>query len=173
MADALGRAMLDYQRGGLRGEAVHRDGDTTWDGNVAEFYFSPPEAWRESVRERYESLPGPVLDVGCGAGKHALFLRERGRDVVAVDVSEHAVQAARERRRDAPPADGSVDFRVLDMFEMTFPAGRFGSVLCNGTQLGLGGSIPGVRQLLSTFAEVTDADGVALIDGYDPAALNP
>jgi SAM-dependent methyltransferase len=172
MADALGRAMLDYQRGSLRGEVVHRDGDTTWDGNVAEFYFSPPDQWREEMISLYESLPGPVLDVGCGAGQHALFLRERGREVLAFDVSPNAVQAARERRREAPPAGGSVEFRVLDMFEMDVPD-RFGSVLCNGTQLGLGGSLPGVRQLLSDFAAVTTDEGVAVVDGYDPRTLDP
>lgn len=173
MADALGRAMLDYQRGGLRGEVVHRDGDTTWDGRVAEFYFTPPGEWHDDVIALYESLPGPVLDVGCGAGQHALFLRERGREVVAFDVSPSAVRAARERLQAAPPADGSVEFLVGDMFGMGLPSDRFGSVLCNGTQLGLGGSLPGVRQLLADFAAVTDDEGVAVVDSYDPRELDP
>lgn len=174
MADALGRAMLDYQRGGLRGECIHRDGDTTWDGNVATFYFTPYEEWREESVALYESLGGPVLDAGCGTGRHARFFRDRGREVVAIDVSPNAVQAARERLREFDPAgDGSVEFRVQDAFEMDYRAGRFGSVLCNGTQAGLAGSLPGVRDLLSSFAEVTDEEGVAVVDGYDPARLDP
>lgn len=164
MADALGRAMLDYQRGGLRGECIHRDGDDTWDGNVAGFYFTPPAEWRDATVEMLDSLAGPVLDAGCGAGGNALWLQEQGREVVGIDVSPAAVQVARER--------GVDDARTMDMFDLQFPPDRFRSVLCKGTQLGLAGSFAGVRQFLSDLAVVTDSEGVAVVDNYDPAELD-
>lgn len=163
--DALGTAMLDFQRGGLRGEAVHRDGAETWPAFVEENYFGSHEGWDERWRPLYDSFEGPLLDVGCGAGQHALAFQERF-ETVAFDVSPNAVRAARER--------GVEEARVADMFEVAdaFPHGRFASALVNGTQLGLAGSLPGASAFLADLACVTTDDAVALVDSYDPARID-
>ena len=41
--------------------------------------------------------PGPVADLGCGPGAHALALARRGYDVVGIDGSPAMVEAARAR----------------------------------------------------------------------------
>src|SRR5205814_5256071 len=41
--------------------------------------------------------PGPVADLGCGPGAHALALARRGYDVVGVDGSLRMVEVARTR----------------------------------------------------------------------------
>jgi SAM-dependent methyltransferase len=41
--------------------------------------------------------PGPVADLGCGPGAHALALARRGYDVVGVDGSRRMVEVARAR----------------------------------------------------------------------------
>ena len=41
--------------------------------------------------------PGPVADLGCGPGAHALALARRGYDVVGVDGSRRMVEVARTR----------------------------------------------------------------------------
>ena len=41
--------------------------------------------------------PGPVADLGCGPGAHALALARRGYDVIGVDGAPRMVQAARAR----------------------------------------------------------------------------
>lgn len=164
MADPLGRAMLDFQRGRHRGNCFHRDGDTVWDANLYGFYFRPPGSWDDSLCDLLDSLRGPVLDAGCGTGQQSKYLQERGCEVVAVDVSPHAVCAARER--------GVVDARVMDVFDLSFPLDRFESALVKGTQVGLAGSLPGVRSFLSDLASVTAEGGVAIVDSYDPADLD-
>jgi SAM-dependent methyltransferase len=37
---------------------------------------------------------GPVLDVACGAGRHAIFFAERGLEVVAVDRNDQVLPGA-------------------------------------------------------------------------------
>lgn len=163
-ADPLGRAILDYRRGGLRGDCLYRDGAETWDGDIEGHYFTPREDWRDDWRTLLESLEHPVVDIGCGSGQHAEFLQERG-EVVAIDVSPAAVEATHDR--------GVEDVRVMDMFEMSFGTDRFRSALVSGTQLGLSHSLSGARQLLSELARITDEKGVAVVDNYDPTDLSP
>ncbi|MEV0717615.1 class I SAM-dependent methyltransferase [Asanoa sp. NPDC050611] len=58
---------------------------------------------RELVERVVEELanvvapPGPVADLGCGPGAHALALARRGYDVVGVDGSPRMVEVARAR----------------------------------------------------------------------------
>ncbi|MFC6836703.1 class I SAM-dependent methyltransferase [Halomarina ordinaria] len=163
--DALGTAMLDVYRDDLRGEAIHRDGAEVWDASIEANYFGPTDAWHSDAA-LYDSLAGPVLDVGCGAGQHALTFQHHGVDVTAFDVSPNAVRAARER--------GVEDARVFDMFDLPGPfTDAYRAVLLNGTQLGLAGSLPGVAALLADLAPVTDGSGVAVVDSYDPGRIAP
>lgn len=163
-ADPLGRAMLAHHRGDP-GRLRYRDGDAVRDGNVAAYYFSRPDAWEPETIAALECVADrePVLDVGCGAGKHLLWLADRGSRAVGVDASPGAVRTARERGCKAV---------VGDMFSLPVSANAVGSVLAMGTQLGLGGSFAGIRDLLGEFARVTAPDGCAVVDNYDPTVLD-
>ncbi len=64
---------------------------------------------------------GPILDVGCNTGYGTAILRERtDEDVVGVDVSPGAIEAARERH--------GGEFRVVDGSTLPFDDGAFGTV---------------------------------------------
>lgn len=60
--------------------------------------------------------PGVALDLACGAGRHALYLAERGWRVVAVDASVEgiALLAREAARRDVA---ARIDARVVDLTE--------------------------------------------------------
>lgn len=164
--DALGLAMRDYRRG-REGTLRYRDGRETKDGNVEEFYFTPPTAWadeRVAQLRRVADSGGPVLDVGCGTGQHVRWFQDRDVDAVGVDVSPNAVATAREL--------GGQRVLVGDMFDLPFGRDRFRAINCSGTQLGLGGSLAGIVDVLERFARVTTDDAVALVDNYDPRGLD-
>src|SRR5688572_20511142 len=56
-------------------------------GSVADLTPSPwVMRWAHLVER------GPVLDVACGAGRHAIFFAERGFDVVALDREPQQIQ---------------------------------------------------------------------------------
>ncbi|MEF8906952.1 MAG: class I SAM-dependent methyltransferase [Haloarculaceae archaeon] len=160
MADPFGRAVRDHHRGERDAPLVQRDGEATLEHPVEEFYFTEPGgeglAWLDSW------LEGSLLDLGAGAGRHALVFQERV-ETVAVEVSDALVETMRER--------GVDDARFADMFHLRaeFDRDRFGSVLANGTQAGLAGSIRGLRELLGDLAYVTGPDGTGVLDCYDPA----
>ncbi len=93
-----------------------------------ELWLGPATAADERVLDR--ALPGPVLDVGCGPGRHVRALARRGVLALGVDVSPAAVSLA--RRRGAAVVEGSVFQRVPG-------AGLWGSALLLDGNLGIGG----------------------------------
>ncbi|WP_407067142.1 class I SAM-dependent methyltransferase [Haloterrigena salinisoli] len=174
-ADPLGRAMLAHHRD-EPGELVYRDGADTRDGNVESFYFSPSESWDRATIEALERLADcePILDVGCGAGAHLLWWAARDVAAVGVDASPNAVLTARERceGRGTSKRSGLEAVLVGDMFDLPVPTGAFGAVHAAGTQLGLGGSLAGIRELLREFARVTADEAMGVVDNYDPTRLD-
>jgi cyclopropane fatty-acyl-phospholipid synthase-like methyltransferase len=72
-----------------------------------------------------------VLDVGCGAGEHALYLAQRGHEVWGIDSSPTAIQKARDK---AASRGVTATFHVADAlhlealgrtFEMVIDSGLF------------------------------------------------
>jgi len=156
-SDPFGRAVRDHHRGERDEPLVQRDGAETLDHPIECFYFDD-DAGDEWLATR---LDGPLIDMGAGAGRHALYFQERF-ETVAIEVSEALVALMGER--------GVEDARHADMFTLceTFERDRFRSALCIGTQVGLAGSMHGLRQFLGDLAFVTTPDASAVIDCYDP-----
>ena len=166
-ADPFGRAIRDFERG-AQDEPLFQCGDGSGydrEHPVEAFYFGAfdPDSAENAWLLDHLDLGGPVLDMGAGAGRHARYLQE-GTETVALDPSEHLVVTMRER--------GVADARVGDMFALPegFDRDRFRSAFAIGTQLGLAGSMDGLRAFLSDLAHVTDPDGRAVLDCYDPGA---
>lgn len=161
MTDPFGRAVADHYHGRREEPLLARDGDDARDHPIEAFYFEPFDTDSAEGRWLTSWLSGPLLDVGAGAGRHALVSQERF-ETVAVDVSEPLIDLMRDR--------GVEDARAADLFSLrdSFERDRFGSALVVGTQLGLAGSMQGLRRALGDLAHVTDADAAAVVDGYDP-----
>ena len=73
------------------------------------------------------AISGSVIDVGCGTGENALFLAERGLEVLGVDLAERAILAA--RRKAAEREIGGVEFRVWDALRIDELGRRFDTAL--------------------------------------------
>jgi SAM-dependent methyltransferase len=164
--DPFGRAILAFHRGELEGPLYQCGDGYGREHPIERFYFSgfdPEGSAGDAWLRDHLDLDGPVLDMGAGAGRHALYLQER-TGTVAIEPSEHLVTTMRERGVEAA--------RRGDMFDLTggFDRDRFRSAFAVGTQLGLAGSMDGLRAFLSDLAYVTDPEGRAVLDCYDPGA---
>ena len=181
--DPYGRAIRDHHFGKRTEPLLDVDGAETREHPIERFYFgefdpetAPDGEW---IAER---LDGPLLDLGAGAGQHALYFQERF-ETVAIDVSEHLVAVMRDRGRQttsdgqserARSDYGVEDARRADMFSLreTFERDRFRSALANGTQIGLAGSMRGLSEFLGDLAHVTTPDATAVVDAHDPTREN-
>jgi hypothetical protein len=161
-SDPFGRALKDHYQGTRTDPLVQRDGAETLEHPIEAFYFGsfdPEEPNRAWIADW---LAAPLVDLGAGVGRDALYFQQRG-ETVALEVSDHLVDVMRDR--------GVTDARRGDMFSLReqFDRDRFQSALAYGTQVGLAGSVQGLRRFLGDLSFVTTPDATAVIDGYDPA----
>ena len=85
------------------------------------------DAMRQTLLELLPNLTGAtVLDAGCGTGALSVEAARRGARVTAIDLSPTLVGLARERLP-ASMGDGSIEFRVGDMFDTAL--GQFDHVV--------------------------------------------
>jgi SAM-dependent methyltransferase len=91
-------------------------------------YGERDRIWSGRVNTRLAEVvstltPGHALDLGCGEGGDACWLAENGWTVVAVDISDTALQRAA-AEADARGLTERIDFAQHDLSE-SFPEGTF------------------------------------------------
>ncbi|NUP36351.1 MAG: class I SAM-dependent methyltransferase [Streptomyces sp.] len=98
------------------------DGKDFWDrfytdrSRPVPFFVAKPDENLAAYLDEGLIAPGRALDLGCGAGRNALFLASRGFEVDAVDLSPVAVAWGEERARDVGV---DVRFRCGDAFALS------------------------------------------------------
>jgi SAM-dependent methyltransferase len=157
--DAFGRALLDQLEGKNVTVVVERD-DGLVDTESMAWYLSGPRKWHASERQALRYVRGRVLDVGCGAGRVALHLQERGHDVVATDVSPLALEVCSRR--------GVRDTRLLPLARIGSSLGRFDTIVLFGNNFGLLASPRRARWLLRRLKVVVSEDARLLAGCHDP-----
>ncbi len=83
-----------------------------WDERYSRGEHATTEPHRLLARAVDGLAPGRALDVACGAGRHAIFLAEKGWQVTAVDASRVGIELTLERAR---KRGVTVDARVADL----------------------------------------------------------
>jgi malonyl-CoA O-methyltransferase len=104
-----------------------REGYDRW-SKVYDHDLNPLQALEEPILRGLIGEVGglEVLDLGCGTGRHSLWLAARGAKVTAVDFSEGMLAEARSK-----PGSGAVRFVVHDLHEpLPFPPASFDRVVC-------------------------------------------
>jgi SAM-dependent methyltransferase len=152
VADAFGQMLLD----GADSEIIERDDGFIEAATLA--YFAPVQRWPSVERRALRFARGRVLDVGVGAGRVALELQARGRDVVGIDVSPGALEVARKR--------GARDVRLLDFADVDASLGRFDTLVMYGNNFGLFGSPAKAKRLLRRLRPFVNRIVAASNDPY-------
>ena len=166
--DAFGQQIYDHHRGLLPDdfrEVGERD-----DGNIQVYdhprwYFAPFDDWYPHVKKAMNCIRGRTLDVGCGAGRIALYLQQMGIEVVGIDHSPLAVQTCRER--------GVKDVRLLRVTKASARGlGLFDSIAMMGNNFGLFVNPKRARSILRRFHRMTTDRGRIIAETTDPYATD-
>ncbi|HUO75288.1 MAG TPA: methyltransferase domain-containing protein [Solirubrobacteraceae bacterium] len=142
------------RRGSARGVAV-RMSDGAFGPLALERYLGPADATDEAL---LSSVRGPVLDVGCGPGRHLHVLARRGVFGLGVDLSSVAVGLARDRGAHAI---------VGSIFDELPGAGRWRTALLLDGNIGIGGA---PARLLTRLGALLRPGGDVLVELDPPGA---
>lgn len=164
IGDAFGLALLDYldHGGEARRHFIERD-DGLLEVMDTGVFFTQESDWSKAEVAVGERAGRRVLDVGAGAGRHALHLQETGHEVVALDVSPAAVEVCR-RRGVRKTFTGTV-FDLVD----TDP-GPFNTFLLCGNNYGLLESPHHGPRFLGALAELAAPRAEIIGTCIDPFA---
>ena len=104
---------------------------------------------------------GRVLDIGCGAGRHGLFLQEKGFDVTRIDNSPGALKVCRLR--------GYGKLKLMSITSIRkFRPESFATVIMMGNNFGPFGGFDKARRVLEQMHRITSADGQIIAETRDP-----
>jgi SAM-dependent methyltransferase len=157
MKDALGQAIYDFHYQKPPGELwIHNRYGPKEDMPIAA-YFREEDDMPDLEWHALNECRGKVLDIGAGAGSHALELQNRGYDVTAVDISALAVEVMKAR--------GVKQAVTRDIF--TYTGEQFDTLLLLMNGIGLAGSLDGLERLLQHFKSLLAKGGQLLFDSSD------
>jgi len=158
MKDLFGKAILDYQTGNAPEDIVTETSISEEDEMSIAYLFRSYKEMPALEKKALSLSKGRVLDVGCGAGSHALYLQsEKKLDVLAVDISPNAIEACKLR-----DIKNTACVNVLDL-----EGEKFDTILLlmNGT--GIFGKLKNISAYLQKLRLLLNPGGQVLIDSSD------
>lgn len=155
--DVFGKALLDYYSGNYTENISTVSNITDEDEMPLPYLFRSFHEMPKIEQIALQQSRGWVLDVGCGAGSHSLYLQQKKHSVTAIDISQGAVEVAHKR--------GVVDVRNSHLLELKDE--RFDTILLlmNGT--GIFENIDKTTYYLQHLKTLLRKNGQILIDSSD------
>jgi len=157
MTDLLGKALLDYHNGNYTEDIITATTISEDDVLPLPYLFRSFAEMPKLEQHALKKCHGNVLDVGCGAGSHSLWLQKKGLKVKAIDISEGAVNVAKARG-----VQKAEQANVLDISEEKFDTIL---LLMNGT--GIFETVENTARHLQQLKSILNPKGQILIDSSD------
>ena len=153
--DAFGQEIWACYKGEEASEVVERDdGYFNASPTGPKVYFSEYENWDPLDRKAMELVKGRVLDIGCGAGRHSLYLQNKGFDVLGIDSSPLAIKVCTLR--------GLKKAKVMSIEELDFKPDSFDTVIMMGSNFGLFGGFKKAKRILKKMHRMTSKNGLII-----------
>lgn len=159
MKDLFGRAILDYQ---IQPSPIYLVTETSIsekDRMEVSYLFRSFSEMPNMEQKALEMSKGKVLDVGCGAGSHSLYLQnECGLEVTSLDISKNAIEACQLRGLRNAIVQNVMDWSPDQPFDTIL-------LLMNGA--GMCGKIKKLLPFLLHLKSILAEDGQILLDSSD------
>lgn len=159
MKDLFGKAILDYQTNNSPEDIITETSISEADEMSVAYLFRSYNEMPKLEQKALQLAKGKVLDVGCGAGSHALELQnERKLEVIAIDISENAIKACELRGIQNVKVENILDLDSEEKFDTIL-------LLMNGT--GIFGTLNQTDIYLQKLKSLLNVGGQILIDSSD------
>ena len=154
--DPMGCAIADYHKVGKAARLRVFSPMFDEDEIPVKTLFRPLEEMPAIEQEALRLALGNILDVGAGAGCHALALQQMGQRVTAIDISPLAVATMRER--------GVLDAREQDFFTHE---GQYDTILMLMNGIGIVGTLQRLPAFFMQVDKLLAPGGKVLCDSSD------
>lgn len=156
--DVFGNALWDYHQSPGDQELITWTSLTEEDPVPISYYFRTFDQMPFLEQKALEITYGKVLDVGCGAGSHSLFLQnKRNLSVTGLDNSPLAIKIAAER--------GLLHTVQQSIFD--FHQDNFDTILLMMNGPGVCGNLERLQLLLEKLKSLLNHKGQVLLDSSD------
>ena len=155
--DLYGQALLDYQDGNYQEDLITFSSLEQEDLLPLSHLFRSFEDMPLLEQEALKRCRGHVLDVGCGAGSHSLYLQEKGFEVTALDVSAGALEVCRKRGVKNTVCQNINDFSGI----------QFDTILMLMNGIGMAGKVRLLGKFLDHLKNLLVPGGQILADSTD------
>lgn len=157
MQDLIGTALLDYYHGNYSEDIITETNISEEDELPLPYLFRTFKEMPKIEKMALKSATGKILDVGCGAGSHSLYLQEKGLDVLGIDTSVGAIEVCKLR--------GLKNARHIDLLELKNEKFDTILLLMNGT--GIFQNLENTSKHLVHLKSLLNPKGQILIDSSD------
>jgi SAM-dependent methyltransferase len=158
MKDLFGKAILDYQTNNFPEDLITETTISEEDEMSVAYLFRSHKEMPTMEQKALQLAKGKILDVGCGAGSHSLYLQnELNLEVTAIDISSRAIQACSLR--------GIKDARVQDV--MTLENETYDTILLLMNGAGMCGKLKNIPNFLVKLKSLLNPGGQILLDSSD------
>ena len=159
MLDLFGKAILDYQTQNAPEPLITATSISDEDEMDVAYLFRPYDLMPKIEQKALQLAFGKVLDVGCGAGSHALTLQnDRNLDVIAIDISKNAIETCTLRGVKKCVAIDILNYETSEKFDTIL-------LLMNGT--GIFENLKRTAVYLQKLKSLLAIGGQILIDSSD------
>ncbi|MHA1906941.1 MAG: class I SAM-dependent methyltransferase [Candidatus Thorarchaeota archaeon] len=146
MSDVFGMIMRDALKGEKAEHRTVRDDGYVNEANGLQ-YLADISEWEHSERLAIREVEGPVLDIGCGAGRVGLYLQKKGIEYTGIDISPLAVETSK--------LQGLDNVHVMSASSLNMNRNDFKSVIMFGNNFGILGEEEDTVDMLKAFYKIT------------------
>ncbi len=157
--DATGHAVYDAFYGKYGFEVVEREDGYVVGGNSSQ-YFDKYEKWSPHEKKAIKYAEGEILDIGCGAGKHSLYLQSKGFSVISIDISPLLIKVCKKR--------GLKKAKLLSIEKIQKLKKYFNTILLLGGNFGLLQNYNKAKNTLKLLYKVSKDKAVIIAESLDP-----
>src|SRR5262245_27666164 len=160
--DAYGEVLLSqYHSRTTTAEFIERDDNYLDTGSQPGLYFLEYDQWSPLEQQAIGRVTGRVLDIGCGAGRHSLYLQRKGFVVTAIDNSPGAIEVCKLR--------GLQNAIIKPITEIDdFDADSFDTLLMLGNNFGLFGDAENAKLILKKMFRITSPEAQIIAGTRNP-----
>ncbi len=155
--DVFGKALLDYLNGDYSEDITTYSSLDEEDTIPIPYLFRGYTEMPKIEQKALDLCRGTVLDIGCGAGSHSLYLQEKGLEVTALDHSVNAIEACGLRG-----IKNTVRSAILD-----YKGQNYDTLLLLMNGIGIVGRLELLKTYLEHFKTLMGKNAQILLDSSD------